>query len=192
VKTIQFKLLNKDEFVSADLLARHESLFKTYYKPLVVFATRLIRDRLDAEDIVQEVFAQIWKKKEKLEYGEKISSYLFGAVKNACLNNVRHLKVIQRYEHEAKYRTSIIENPHHYMMLQEIEQKIDATLNTLPKKTKDVFLMSRYEQKKNREIADVLNISIKMVEAHMSKVLAALRSSLRHYISTIIIIILNT
>jgi len=175
----------------ADLLARHESLFKTYYKPLVVYATRLIGDQADAEDIVQEVFAQVWKKKEDIEYGEKMVSYLFGAVKNACFNNARHLKVVRRYEQETQYRQPMIDDPYHYLLLHEIEQKIDATLDKLPGKAKDVFIMSRYQQKKNREIADVLNMSVKTVEAHMTKVLAALRRNLKQYIGILIIMILS-
>ncbi len=176
----------------SDQLGRHEFLFKKYYKPLVVYAIRLIKDQSGAEDIVQEVFAKLWNKREDIEYGDKLVSYLFGSVKNACLNNVRHLKVVRRYEQESPLNNSTEDNPHHYMMLHEIEQKIEATLNTLPKKSKDVFIMSRYEQKKNREIADVLNISIKTVEAHMTKVLAALRRNLKHYICILAIIILKT
>lgn len=182
----------KKRFMPSDLLARHESLFKTYYKPLVVYATRLIHDKAEAEDVVQEVFAQIWKKRDALEYGDGMVSYLFGAVKNAILNNVRHLKVVKRYEQQTEYQKAMIDNPYHYLLLHEIEQKIDATLETLPDKAKDVFMMSRFEQKKNKEIAKVLNISIKTVEAHMTKVLAALRMNLKHYISIILIVILNT
>ncbi len=152
---------------------------------------RITRNQQEAEDVVQEVFAKVWKKKEEIEYGDAIAGYLFGAVKHACLNKARHMKVVKQYEQEKGHQSSMIENPHHYLMLNEIEQKIEATLNTFPDKAKDVFIMSRYQQKKNREIADLLNISIKTVEAHMTKVLAALRTNLQHYISILLLIIIN-
>ncbi len=174
-----------------EYLRRHEALFKAYFKPLVVYGTRLIKDQPTAEDIVQEIFAKVWKKRSEIEFGDKMVSYLFGAVKNACLNNARHLKVVRKYEFEFDYQKTIIENPHHYLMLQEIEQKIDATLDAMPDKTRDIFVMSRYEQKKNKEIADVLNISIKTVEAHMTKVLAALRRNLQQYIGMILLMMLT-
>lgn len=182
---------NAERLMPSDLLSRHESLFKNYYKPLVVFATRLMRDQQNAEDVVQEVFAQVWKKKEDLEYSEGMVSYLFGAVKNACLNSARHLKVVKRFEQKNEYARSVIDNPYHYLLLHEIEKTVDDTLNKLPDKTRDVFIMSRFGQKKNKEIAELLNISVKTVEAHMTRVLAALRRNLRHYVSIVVLIIIN-
>lgn len=187
-KTLTSK--KKATLTSDGLLAQHEDLFRRYYRPLVVYATRWMHDLYDAEDVVQEVFGQLWKKKEEIEYGEGIASYLFGAVRNACMNHARHLKVVRQYERETEFRKSLEENPYHYLLLGEIEKKIDQTLNTLPKNTKEVFLMSRFEQKKNKEIAAALNISIKTVEAHITKVLSALRTNLRHYIGAILLVFL--
>ncbi|MFY0625943.1 MAG: RNA polymerase sigma-70 factor [Reichenbachiella sp.] len=183
--------LNEQPLVSKDRLIEHERLFKTYYKPLLVFAIRWLHDRQDAEDVVQEVFTKIWKKGAEISETINIQSYLFGAVKNGCMNHDRHLKVMQRHQNDSKYSLPINENPHHYMMLNEIEKRIEDTLKSLPQKSKNVFILSRYEQKRNKEIADIMNISIKTVEAHMSKVLSALKRNLKHYISVILIIVLD-
>jgi len=176
--------------MSSGLLERHEFLFKTYFKPLVVYAVRLVGDKMLAEDVVQEVFARLWKKKEEIEYGDQLVSYLFASVKNACMNHSRHLKIVHRYNQESSYQKELLDNPFHYLMLHEIEQKMEETLDELPKKSKDVFIMSRFGQKKNREIAKAMNISIKTVEAHITRVLSALRKSLRHYTNTILLILL--
>ena len=183
--------LDDGKGLGQDHLTRHESLFKAFYKPLVVYAFRLVKNKEEAEDIVQEVFARVWKKREVLQYSEDMTAYLFSAVKNGCLNHHRHLKVVQQHESQVVPSFTGTDDPHQYMILNEIQKSIEDTLGSVNSRAREVFELSRFRQKKNKEIAEILNISVKTVEAHMSKVLAALRRNLKHHMNAMIIVLLN-
>jgi RNA polymerase sigma-70 factor (ECF subfamily) len=183
--------IDEEGLVSRDKMSGHEILFRNYFKPLVVYATRIIGDANEAEDVVQEVFLNLWNTRSYISKDDDMTSYLFVAVKNGCLKKVRHEKVKHRYENYMKYSVSPTDNPHHYMMLKEIEQCIDETLEGMPQRTQDIFLLSRYEKKKYKEIAVKMDISIKTVELHISKVLVALRDKLKHYLTVVLILIMN-
>ncbi len=183
--------IDEEGLVSRDKMSGHEILFRNYFKPLVVYATRIIGDANEAEDVVQEVFLNLWNTRSDISKDDDMTSYLFVAVKNGCLKKVRHEKVKHRYENYMKYSVSPTDNPHHYMMLKEIEQCIDETLEGMPQRTQDIFLLSRYEKKKYKEIAVKMDISIKTVELHISKVLVALRDKLKHYLTVVLILIMN-
>ncbi len=179
----------REGLVSHDRLSRHESLFKTYYKPLVVYAMRLTNDKAEAEDVVQDVFERLWQQG-STDHIDMVS-YLFTAVRNECFKKARHLKVVRKHQAHEKSRTEAVSHdPQHYIQLQEVEKCLSKTLRGLPTRTKEIFLMSRAEQKKNKEIAEVLQVSIKTVESHMSKALALLRKELKPYL-TVMLLILN-
>ncbi len=180
-------VVSEDKLVFQEKLSGHEFIFRKYFKPLTVYAMKMTGNREDAEDIVQDVFIQLWKK-DSIPQGDDITPYLFVAVKNGCLKRVRHLKVVQKYENSLSGFGYIDDNPHHYMMLREVETCIEETLSAMPERTRDIFMLSRFEQKKHKEIAESLEISIKTVEAHLTKVLAALRKRLSHHLGSLMIL----
>ncbi len=183
--------IDEEGLVLREEMSGHEVLFKKYFKPLAVYATRLLGDIEEAQDIVQDVFINVWNNKRDLTDEKDMTAYLFVAVKNGCLKKLRHQQVKHRYENYMKSETSPLDNPHHYMMLQEIEQCIEETLLSMPQRTQDIFVLSRYENKKYKEIAAALNISIKTVELHVGKALAALRGKLKNYLTILLILLIT-
>ncbi|WP_109829342.1 RNA polymerase sigma-70 factor [Reichenbachiella versicolor] len=157
-----------------------EKVFKEYYSPLTNFAYQYLRDHEEAEEIVQETFSKVWSKKSDLEIKTNIKSYLFGAVRNACLNNLKHQKIIREHENYEMHRDH--SDSTDFMELDDLQKQIDSALEELPEKCRQIFIMSRYEEKKYREIADELKISVKTVETQMSRALKVMRKALQQYV----------
>lgn len=177
------KLNNK--FTDSDF----EQLFKDYFKALVNFANKFLRNIDDSKEIVHDVFVKLWEKRDSLDTQKSVKSYIYTAVNNSCLNFIRDNKKFSD--------TSELENqisnyqPQGGIEELEIQAIINRTLDRLSPKVRNVFVLSRYENLKYQEIADKLGISIKTVESHMSKALKELRLNLKEYLSIIILILLN-
>jgi RNA polymerase sigma-70 factor, ECF subfamily len=153
-----------------------ETIFKTWYRGLCLFALRYIDDYKVSEEIVQDVFLRLWEKKDTLSIRKSIKSYLFQAVRNACIDYIRHQKVEQGYISEQKNQISeMLDNSETQLLEEDRIKKIMDTIENMPHKRKQIFRLNRFENLKYKEIADKLNISVKTVEAHMGKALQQLR-----------------
>ncbi|SDL01186.1 RNA polymerase sigma-70 factor, ECF subfamily [Catalinimonas alkaloidigena] len=162
-----------------------EALFREHYGPLVQFATKYVGKDETAEELVQELFSTLWIKAEALEIRTSLKSYLFGAVRNACLNHLKHEKVKQAYTLHVQH------GPTHapeldFLELEELKEKIEQAMDQLPEKCRAIFEMSRYEGKKYQEIADALQLSVKTVENQMGKALRILREALKDYLPLLV------
>ena len=181
-------------------LAAFEELFFAYHGRLVLFANKFIGDMQVSRDLVQDVFFALWEKSDQLEIKQSPKAYLFQSVKNSCLNYNRHISIKQSVESEIGRKILELEsqtynntdNPYFSLLEQELEEKIDQVIASMPEKCREVFMLSRYEKLKNREIADQLGISIKMVEKHMSKALAILRRDLAEYMGILLFLIIRS
>lgn len=173
------------------------SLFRKHYSGLLFYAARLIGQE-EAEDIVQDVFVELWHNKAKINFDDNIKSFLYKSVYTKSLNFLKHKSVVDNYSAEEQefyakkmsyysYESSDviarIEN-------KELKKEIIKAINELPDKCKEVFKMSYLYEMKNREIADILGVSSRTVEAHMYKALKLLRDKLKHLLA-IIFILLN-
>lgn len=167
-----------------------EQLFRMHFERLCSFAKQYVADMDTAQDICQKVFIRLWEKREDMDTERSITSYLFTSVKNRCLNHIRDHK---------KYRSQLLDMEcgdleigmaitEDHFALQELQERIEAALATLPPKCRQVFELSRYEQKKYKEIALELDISQKTVEAHMSKAIKMLRDDLGDYLTVLILL----
>lgn len=175
------------ELVPYDLKS-FEAVFKEYYSSLLIYAMNSLRDRSEAEDIVQEVFYSFWKSRDSIEISYSIKSYLFGAVKRQCQNKLRHRMVIDKYEAAIKASHKDVSiDPEEVFKNKELRHSIKVSVDNLPEKARKVFVMNRYEGKKYQEIASELNISLKTVEAHMTRALKKLRAALTEYAFFILI-----
>ena len=165
-----------------------EMVFKKYYSPLCVFVSRYCTDDSMAEEIVSGFFYNFYQKRESLEITTSIRSYLFRAVKNSALNYIRdHAMLVSVDEQESKeliLRTT--DTVHDTLMGKEMEEVINKAIDNLPEQCKIVFVKSRFEGKKYREIAEELNISVNTVETQMSRALKKLRVELKDYMSIFI------
>jgi RNA polymerase sigma-70 factor (ECF subfamily) len=145
----------------------------------------------EAEDVYMDVMLHFWESRYSLPEDLNIPSYLLTAVKNRALNYLRHQQVItDTYDHilehdqrELNFRISSLKacEPAE-LFADEIKRIIDDALKDMPEQTRLIFLMSRYENNTNREIAEKLGVNIKTVEYHISKVLKVLRVNLKDYI----------
>jgi RNA polymerase sigma-70 factor (ECF subfamily) len=167
--------------------ADFEKLFRTYFAELAVYAFRFTEDSENAEEIVQDIFFNIWSKRENLQINISIKSYLYQTVKNSCLNFIKHKKV------EDKYKTHFIQQIQ-YEELNETDlesenllaEKIQTAIDKMPPARKKVFLMSKIDNLKYKEIAETLGISIKTVENHIGNALKFLREELTDFLPFLI------
>jgi RNA polymerase sigma-70 factor, ECF subfamily len=161
--------------------ANFEILFKNNFKELCRFASKYIKDVETVKEIVQDTFVNLWSKKESLDMNLQIKSYLITSVKNRCLNYIRNnKKFIEDFSEIENYDIEYEEND--FLIEEELNIKIESSIAELPQKCKEIFIMNRYENLKYLEIADKLSISVKTVEAHMSKALKHMRIKLAEYI----------
>ncbi len=172
--------------------AAFEQVFKTHFKCLHAYAFTILRDEIQAEEMVQQVFFKLWERNENLSLTGPISSYLYRAVHNESLNYIKHQKVRSNHQLNVAYSMkNEVEHPAKKIMAGELEKKIHSALNELPEQCRTIFQMSRFDEMKYREIADKLGISIKTVESQMSKALRLLRVKLVDFLIFILLFIHN-
>ena len=172
--------------------AAFEQMFKTHFKRLHAYAFTLLRDEIQAEEMVQQVFFKLWERNENLSLTGSISSYLYRAVHNESLNYIKHQKVRSNHQLNVAYSMkNEVEHPAKKIMASELEKKIHSALNELPEQCRTIFQMSRFDELKYREIADKLGISVKTVESQMSKALRLLRVKLVDFLIFILLFIHN-
>lgn len=159
-----------------------EKLFFFFHPGLLRYAESLVRKNEIAEEIVQDVFYNVWKNRESIRISHTWKSYLFRAVYN---NSMMHLRKARReFSLEDGFYPEKEEgapDPIKEMELQEISAVLEECLSGLPERTREIFLLNRQEGLKYREIAEQLSISVKTVEANMSKALKALKNSVKQY-----------
>ncbi|MBN8673965.1 MAG: RNA polymerase sigma-70 factor [Chitinophagales bacterium] len=167
-----------------------EEVFKTYFKNLHAYACTILKDEADAEEAVQQVFFKLWERAEHLSFSGSVAAYLYRAVHNQCLNQLKHQKVKANHQLHVAYsmKNESVNGPVK-MISKELEQKIREALNELPEQCRTVFQLSRFEEMKYREIADHLDISIKTVENQMGKALKQLRLKLVDFLTLLFLII---
>jgi RNA polymerase sigma-70 factor (ECF subfamily) len=189
-----FSMDLQDEQIAALLVVRNETafeqVFKTHYKNLYAYALTILKDEIEAEEIVQQVFFKLWDRSEKLHVSGPVAAYLYRAVHNESLNFLKHQKVKETHRlHVAYAMKNNTEQPQGKMLSRELEQKFREALNELPEQCRTVFQLSRFEDMKYRDIADKLQISVKTVENHMGKALKILRTQLVDFLSLLFMFI---
>lgn len=155
----------------------YRKLFYQYFEPLVFFANQYLQDVDASKDIVQNVMSQLYQGREELNINTSLKSYLYRAVTNRSLNEIKSRKVHlqHHYEIRAAADTDYQENS---IELNELQLKINKVIEGLPERTREVFKMSRFDHKTNQEIADELNLSKRTVETQISNALKVLRGAL--------------
>ncbi|WP_033956801.1 RNA polymerase sigma factor [Psychroserpens jangbogonensis] len=150
-----------------------ETLYQTYAKDIRCFIYYKTQDVDKAEDILQEAFIKLWDNCSKVNY-EKAKSYLYTVATNTFLNTIKHEKVVRNHQlNNVSHQTN--ESPEFIMLEKEFMDKLQRTIDSLPEKQKEVFLLNRIEKKKYKEISDLLGISVKAVEKRMHSALLVIR-----------------
>lgn len=172
-------------------LKTFEMIFRDYYKPLVQYGNTILKDADETEDIVQQVFVSVWEKRTQLDIHTSIRALLYKAVHNACLNRIKHYKVRAVHAGEWKATQSATADAADHLQAAELNDKIQAAIETLPEQCRKIFRMSRFEQLKYQEIADQLGLSVKTVENQMGKALKVIRASLQDYLPLLILLLIS-
>jgi RNA polymerase sigma-70 factor (ECF subfamily) len=169
-----------------------DTIFREYFIPLTWYARKYTGDVDSAKEIVHSVFVNTWEKREMLSFDSTIKSYLYTAVYNRSLNFLRdRAKFAKGDIEDLEYLANLPSDDHLGVESAETESIIYNEIEKLPDKCREIFKLNRFENKKYSEIAEQLNISVKTVEAQMSKALRVLREKLKELL-TIIILLLST
>ena len=181
--------------LSADDQKAFQELFEQYHTALFYYACKFV-DQNAARYIVQEAFLFIWQNRKQLMVTTSLNRYLFGVIRNMCLKQLRNQSAkgkmisadelyltteeLNFYQKDPEAINSLIE--------QELDGQLEEALAKLPPKCLEVFLLSRKEGLKNREIAHQLDVSEKAVEKHISKALHHLRHELKEYLPLLMLL----
>ena len=166
-----------------------EQIFRTYYPELCGFSLRYLVDPLVAEEVIQDLFCKLWFRREELVINSSLKSYLYKAAVNHSINYIRHLEMQRKYFDFVGFEVDEISGGSHTDPDGELSGLVQKALLELPGKRREIFEMSRFDGMKYHEIAEKLGISIKTVEAQVSRALEFMRKYLKEYISIILLII---
>ncbi|NJM15862.1 MAG: RNA polymerase sigma-70 factor [Bacteroidales bacterium] len=162
-----------------------EQTFKEYFTPLTLYARKFIFDIEVAKDIVHTIFHNLWEKQDEVDFSKPLKSYLFTSVHNRCLNHIRdNKKFSQAQQPDIESETSTYSLSH----VNDLNLALKNALNALPERCREVFELSRFQELKYNEISDRLNVSVKTVEAQMTKALKILRLELKEFLPLILLI----
>ncbi len=173
--------------------ASFKVVYGHFYSRLFYFVSEYIPNKDLVENILQDTFLTLWEKKSKLKTDTNLNAYLYTVAKNNSLKKLRDQRYRQALfqsaplsDFELELQAGALDKlDTSEILFSEIEQIVQKTLNTLPPQCKQVFELSRFQHRKNTEIAEALHISPKTVEGHMTKAIKAFRMSLKDYLPLI-------
>ncbi len=167
-------------------------LVEHYHNRLCVYANSLIRDDLMAEDIVQNVFVQVWEKRHKLKHDFSLENYLYKSVHNKFIDQYRKGKAVMALERKYIEALELAVEEKDEMQEQKILGILFDAIHELPPKCKQIFLLSKKEGLTNMEISEYLNVSKKTVEGQITKAFGILREKLGRKYELIMIIVFGS
>lgn len=176
-----------------------KQIVKSYWPRLYAFANIYVIDKEAAKEIVQDTFLILWDQRKILEDNTCLITYLMVVGRNKCLNYLKSLQLhtipiddLNEYTVYQRSNVYVLEDDSlEILITKELAQAIATSLEKLPAQTKEIFMLSRYNGLKNKEIADQLGISTKSVEYHIKNALKQLKSDLIKDYFTIAICILQ-
>jgi len=170
-----------------------EEIYNDFFGVMYHLSVQYLHDPKASEEIVQDAFMKLWEIRETLNEQFNIRNFLYTITKNSCLNYLRNQKIALKHQQNIQYleihfNYEALERLGNYMEFEELREKIDNAIAALPDDLRETFLLSRFEELHYKEIADKQSISIKTVEARMSKALRILRFELKDYVTLICLI----
>ena len=144
-----------------------------YSKDLYHFALGYVNNRETAEEIVSDVFLEVWNNRQNLHEILQIKSWLLVIVRNKAISYLRkeHPDNTISFDEIADYHIPLVQSPDHNIISKEEIQKINHAISSLPPKCKEVFMLAKIEKMPYKEIAKILNISVKTINIHIAKAL---------------------
>lgn len=172
-----------------------ERIYISYFTKMKCFAKEYVLSDEDAENIVQDVFLELWEKKEILSLPINIIAYLFTAVKNRCIDFLRRKIILKDIESKMQEEYQLTLQMKYYSLEsfdqdifaeKDIEKLLSRAIDTLPDKCREIFIKSKIEGKKQREIAAELNVTVNTVETQMGIAYKKLKNELKDYFPLLI------
>jgi RNA polymerase sigma-70 factor, ECF subfamily len=170
-----------------------EAVYNEFFGVLYHLCLHYLHDEKVSEELVQDTFMKLWEIRETLNDQINIRNFLYTITKNNCLNHLRNQKISLKHQENIKYlemqfNYEALEKLGNYIQFEELRGKIDEAISNLPAEVIETFKLSRFEELSYREIAEQQGISIKTVEARISKALRILRIDLKDYLPVIYLI----
>ncbi|WP_455639138.1 RNA polymerase sigma-70 factor [Parabacteroides sp.] len=177
-----------------------EEIYVSYFSRMKSFAQEYVLSEEEAENIVQDVFTELWEKKELLTYNINLVAFLFTSIKNRCIDHLRHNIVVkevinqmqEEYQITLRVKLASLELFDQSLLSeQDIEEILSEVINSLPEKCREIFIKSKIEGKKQKDIAVEMNISLKTVENQMNIAYKKLKSELKDYLPLLLFLLNN-
>lgn len=185
----QNKLLHELKQGSPDAFYK---IYECYNHLIYNLAIQYLQNSEDARDIVQETFIKLWESRKKLDDHKSLINYIYTIAKNQCINILQKRKnsfkyrdILKQKEISFKYKAIYNTDPS-ILFKDEIQKIVKQVLDESSPEARKIFSRSRHSGETNKEIAKDLNISIKTVEYHISKVLKLLRIRLKEFLVILI------
>lgn len=160
--------------------------FEKYYPDLCNLVNLYLHDSMMSEEIVQDIFVQLWEKKEKIKIETSVKSYLLRATKNRSLNYIRNEKTkVDILSKIANVNRMPNEMPDGVMDANQLREIVNAAIDSLPDRCRQIYILGKEKSLSYKEISEELGISVKTVEVHMSNALKKLREKLKPHYSDI-------
>ncbi|MEX2404177.1 MAG: RNA polymerase sigma-70 factor [Balneolales bacterium] len=159
-----------------------EKLYLKFYSPLCKFAWRFLRSSHISEELVQDVFLNIWESRASLDPDKNITSFLYKDVRNKVLNHLKHQNIVKEYNPEIEWlNPAAVTQLHDFDGNDVFIKTVKKAIENIPEYARQIYKLNRKDGLTYREISEVLDISPKTVEAQMSKALKSLRRDLFQY-----------
>ena len=164
----------------------YEELFKQTFPRMLGYCRLFIKDQAQANDLVQECFVKLWEKRSAIKISQSVESLLFVMLRNKCLNYLRDQKLhdfekdiesIKENELQHLYQLDFI-GKEEKSVEERLIEAIQQSIENLPEKRKLVFIKTKVEGKKNKEVAEELDISVKAVEKHLHQAKEQIRNEM--------------
>jgi len=177
IEDSDFELLTE---IRGGSYAAFKLLFQRYYSPFCRYACYFLDDEVAAEDIVQDIFLGLWEKRKSIQITDSVKFYLSRSIRNKCLNIIKHSKIKDGYSAaiEEKLSPEIDQIEYEYF---ELRLQIENCIEKLPPRCQEIFQKSRFEQLKQKEIAEEMDISIRTVKVQINKALQLLRDCVSEF-----------
>ncbi len=178
------------EKIKSGCVNSFEQLFKRYWHVMYASARSRVQSHDEAEEIVQNIFSTLWEKRKSLHINDP-RNYLYIAVRNSVINLVRSkIKERKYWDYYSKFIPVKEEATTHVVEFGELELAMERAVSHLPEKSRKVFRLSREEGRSNAEIAELLHVSEKAIEYHLTQSLRKLRVHLKDFILVLLLGIL--
>jgi RNA polymerase sigma-70 factor (family 1) len=168
--------------IKADNMLAFDALYGKYSRKLYKFGYSILKSKEDSENLIQDVFLNLWENRHKVEKNASVQSYVFTIAYNSAISTLRKKAKDSRF---IEYLESLGESPEDTVNAEleynELTVKLEEIINSLPQRQKEIYLMHKVEGLKYEAIAGQLHISVNTIENHMSRALKTIRSKLGNY-----------